>query len=101
MPVPLLEFIEDLRGRPAGGRGVGAAAAEGAPGLMPVPLFESIEDLRACPEVCRELWTRPDYARLLDSWGRRQGVMLGYSDSNKDGGVPTRSRGGGTAQRGA
>ena len=31
----------------------------------------------------------PDYQRLLDSWGRRQEVMLGYSDSNKDGGMLT------------
>jgi phosphoenolpyruvate carboxylase len=59
------------------------------PGLMPVPLFESIEDLRNCPEICRRLWTSPDYARLLDSWGRAQEVMLGYSDSNKDGGMLT------------
>jgi phosphoenolpyruvate carboxylase len=56
---------------------------------MPVPLFESIEDLRACPEICRSLWTSPDYQRLLDSWVRRQEVMLGYSDSNKDGGMLT------------
>jgi phosphoenolpyruvate carboxylase len=56
---------------------------------MPVPLFESIEDLRNCPEICRHLWTSPDYARLLDSWERRQEVMLGYSDSNKDGGMLT------------
>ena len=69
--------------------GVGVAAAGDDPGLMPVPLFESIEDLRNCPDVCRELWTRPDYARLLDSWERRQEVMLGYSDSNKDGGMLT------------
>lgn len=59
------------------------------PGLMPVPLFESIEDLRNCPEICRALWTNRDYARLLDSWGRSQEVMLGYSDSNKDGGMLT------------
>jgi phosphoenolpyruvate carboxylase len=59
------------------------------PGLMPVPLFESIEDLRNCPEVCRKLWTAADYQSLLDSWGRRQEVMLGYSDSNKDGGMLT------------
>ena len=69
--------------------GVQVEAGEGDPGLMPVPLFESIEDLRNCPGICRELWTRPDYARLLDSWERRQEVMLGYSDSNKDGGMLT------------
>jgi phosphoenolpyruvate carboxylase len=59
------------------------------PGLMPVPLFESIEDLRNCPEICRRLWTSADYAPLLDSWDRKQEVMLGYSDSNKDGGMFT------------
>jgi phosphoenolpyruvate carboxylase len=59
------------------------------PGLMPVPLFESIEDLRNCPEVCRTLWSAPDYVPMLDSWGRCQEVMLGYSDSNKDGGMLT------------
>jgi phosphoenolpyruvate carboxylase len=69
--------------------GVRVAASGDDPGLMPVPLFESIEDLRACPEICRGLWTANDYQRLLDSWGRRQEVMLGYSDSNKDGGMLT------------
>ena len=67
-----------------------AATADGKdPGVMPVPLFEWIEDLRGCPEICRTLWTSSDYARLLDSWERRQEVMLGYSDSNKDGGMLT------------
>jgi phosphoenolpyruvate carboxylase len=70
--------------------GVQVAATNGAdPGVMPVPLFESIEDLRNCPDICRNLWTSSDYARLLDSWERRQEVMLGYSDSNKDGGMLT------------
>ena len=64
-----------------------AAGADGDPGLMPVPLFESIEDLRHAPEICRTLWSLPEYAPYLDSWGRRQEVMLGYSDSNKDGGM--------------
>lgn len=70
--------------------GVQVTATDGSdPGVMPVPLFESIEDLRNCPSVCRNLWTSNDYARLLDSWSRRQEVMLGYSDSNKDGGMLT------------
>ena len=59
------------------------------PGLMPVPLFESIEDLRNAPAVCRELWSRKDYRKLLASWDNWQEVMLGYSDSNKDGGMLT------------
>jgi phosphoenolpyruvate carboxylase len=59
------------------------------PGLMPVPLFESIEDLRNAPSICRELWSRPDYRRLLESWDNWQEIMLGYSDSNKDGGMLT------------
>ncbi len=57
------------------------------PGLQPVPLFESIEDLQRAPEICRALWTSEVYAPLLDSWDRQQEVMLGYSDSNKDGGM--------------
>ncbi len=37
----------------------------------------------------RQLWRDPEYQSLLDSWGRWQEVMLGYSDSNKDGGMLT------------
>lgn len=59
------------------------------PGLMPVPLFESIEDLRNASAICREFWKSAAYQPLLESWGRRQEVMLGYSDSNKDGGMLT------------
>ncbi|MCM2264240.1 MAG: phosphoenolpyruvate carboxylase [Desulfuromonadales bacterium] len=59
------------------------------PGLMPVPLFESIADLRNAPQVCRGLWSDPAWQPYLDSWGRRSEVMLGYSDSNKDGGMLT------------
>jgi phosphoenolpyruvate carboxylase len=65
------------------------SAADRDPGLMPVPLFESIEDLQNAPEICRELWARADYRELLASWGNVQEVMLGYSDSNKDGGMLT------------
>jgi phosphoenolpyruvate carboxylase len=59
------------------------------PGLQPVPLFESIEDLRNAPAICRHLWSSEVYKPLLESWGYRQEVMLGYSDSNKDGGMIT------------
>src|ERR1700683_4884152 len=59
------------------------------PGLMPVPLFESIDSLRAAGGVMRRLWRHAEYQPLLDSWGRWQEVMLGYSDSNKDGGMLT------------
>jgi len=61
------------------------------PGLMPVPLFESITDLRNAPQICRTLWSDPVWQPYLDSWGRKQEVMLGYSDSNKDGGMLTSS----------
>ena len=71
---------------------LGGVTVEGSkrdPGLMPVPLFESIEDLRQAPEICRKLWSRPDYRKLLATWDNWQEVMLGYSDSNKDGGMLT------------
>jgi phosphoenolpyruvate carboxylase len=67
--------------------GINPASDGRDPGLMPVPLFESIEDLRNAPEICRELWADPEYRKLLGSWGNVQEVMLGYSDSNKDGGM--------------
>jgi phosphoenolpyruvate carboxylase len=68
---------------------VSAAARDDDPGLMPVPLFESIDALRAAPEVMRRVWTSTEFQPLLDSWERAHEVMLGYSDSNKDGGMLT------------
>ena len=69
--------------------GVQVAASGDDPGLMPVPLFESIDSLRDAGTIMRAVWTSPEYASLLDSWNREQEVMLGYSDSNKDGGMIT------------
>jgi phosphoenolpyruvate carboxylase len=54
-----------------------------------VPLFETIGDLQRCGEVMEALFTQPEYRRLLASRGNVQEVMLGYSDSNKDGGYLT------------
>jgi phosphoenolpyruvate carboxylase len=65
------------------------AASREDPGLMPVPLFESIQSLRSSAEIMEKVWSTPEYRRLLDSWGGWQEVMLGYSDSNKDGGMLT------------
>ncbi len=79
-----LVWLMELAGSEVKGR-----ATPREPGLMPVPLFESITDLRNAPQVCRELWSDPIWQPYLDSWGRRQEVMLGYSDSNKDGGMLT------------
>ena len=69
--------------------GVRVEASGNDPGLQPVPLFESIEDLQHAPAIMRELWTSEIYQPLLKSWNRHQEVMLGYSDSNKDGGMIT------------
>ena len=54
-----------------------------------VPLFETIADLRGAARTMDELLSIPVYARLLASRGAAQEVMLGYSDSNKDGGYLT------------
>lgn len=51
-----------------------------------VPLFESIEDLAAAPGVLGQLFAHPSYRAHLAARGNRQVVLLGYSDSNKDGG---------------
>jgi phosphoenolpyruvate carboxylase len=62
---------------------------EGRLDLDIVPLFETIADLRSAARVMDALFSLPAYARLLASRGGAQEVMLGYSDSNKDGGFLT------------
>jgi phosphoenolpyruvate carboxylase len=54
-----------------------------------VPLFETVADLHAAPRTMERLFENPAYARHLAARGRRQTVMVGYSDSNKDGGYVT------------
>ncbi|MGH8275853.1 MAG: phosphoenolpyruvate carboxylase, partial [Steroidobacteraceae bacterium] len=51
-----------------------------------VPLFETLEDLRAAPAIMRELLSIPMVKRSIRAQGGVQDVMIGYSDSNKDGG---------------
>ena len=62
-----------------------AAGVEVCP-LPIVPLFETISDLRAAPAIMRELLGIPVVRRSARWQGGVQEVMIGYSDSNKDGG---------------
>jgi phosphoenolpyruvate carboxylase len=68
---------------------VGLVDPSGRSALNIVPLFETIEDLQACAAIMDRLFSLHDYRRLVDSRGSVQEVMLGYSDSNKDGGFVT------------
>lgn len=58
-------------------------------GMNIIPLFETIADLQDCGVIMDQLFALPYYRKLLVSRGNVQEVMLGYSDSNKDGGFIT------------
>jgi phosphoenolpyruvate carboxylase len=61
-------------------------------GMRTVPLFETIDDLRGCDAIMRRFLSIPRVMALVrGSWGGVVEVMLGYSDSNKDGGFLTSS----------
>ncbi|MBS0532050.1 MAG: phosphoenolpyruvate carboxylase [Proteobacteria bacterium] len=68
---------------------VGIVGPTGRSAINIVPLFETIEDLQACAGIMDRLLSLPEYRALVDSRGGVQEVMLGYSDSNKDGGFVT------------
>jgi phosphoenolpyruvate carboxylase len=63
----------------------------GIVGLPIVPLFETIDDLRSCTIVLEEAFSIPVYRAHVQVCQERQQVMLGYSDSSKDGGILTSS----------
>jgi phosphoenolpyruvate carboxylase len=58
-------------------------------GMKIVPLFETIEDLQEAPSILDKLYSLPLYRQHLQTCGDAQMVMIGYSDSNKDGGYVT------------
>jgi phosphoenolpyruvate carboxylase len=65
----------------------GCIGNDGEVPLDVAPLFETVDDLQAAPGVMRALFEDPVYRRHLAARGDRQTVMLGYSDSAKDGGL--------------
>jgi phosphoenolpyruvate carboxylase len=57
--------------------------------LIVVPLFETIEDLRNAAPIMRDFYAQPGVLPMIVRSGAQQDIMLGYSDSNKDGGAFT------------
>ena len=69
----------------------GLFVCDGTSRLAVAPLFETIDDLQRAPDVMRRLFENPIYSRVLASQNNLQEVMIGYSDSSKDGGILTSS----------
>ena len=67
----------------------GTLTRDGFVGLIVVPLFETIEDLRFAAPIMRAFYELPGISDLVQRSGGEQDIMLGYSDSNKDGGFFT------------
>jgi len=57
--------------------------------LIVTPLFETIEDLQQAPQIMRAYYALPGIADMVKRSSGEQDIMLGYSDSNKDGGIFT------------
>ncbi|MBV8605183.1 MAG: phosphoenolpyruvate carboxylase [Pelomonas sp.] len=69
----------------------GTLDTEAVSDLIVSPLFETIGDLRMAPTIMAEFYGLPGIKALVKRSGGEQDIMLGYSDSNKDGGVFTSS----------
>ena len=67
----------------------GTLDAQALNDLIVVPLFETIEDLRNAAPIMREFYALPGIKAMVIRSGAEQDIMLGYSDSNKDGGIFT------------
>ncbi|HKB53895.1 MAG TPA: phosphoenolpyruvate carboxylase, partial [Ramlibacter sp.] len=67
----------------------GTVDAQAVADLIVVPLFETITDLRHAAQIMRDFYRLPGIAALVQRSGAEQEIMLGYSDSNKDGGIFT------------
>ena len=88
--ISMTQGVDDILAPAVLARDVGLVdLSAGVARLGFVPLFETIDDLRAVGGVLRQLFTLPSYRTLVALRGDVQEVMVGYSDSNKDGGITT------------
>ena len=88
--ISMTEGVDDVLAPAVLARDVGLIdITAGVARLGFVPLFETIDDLRAIGPVMRQLLANDPYRRLVKLRGDVQEVMVGYSDSNKDGGITT------------
>ena len=89
LEVLVLQKETGLMRGPLGGTLPGHESEPTRAALMVVPLFETIDDLQRAPQIMREFFAVPGLLDLLHRSHAVQEVMLGYSDSNKDGGIFT------------
>jgi phosphoenolpyruvate carboxylase len=87
--VSMTEGVSDLLEIAVLLKEVGLIDPAGTSHVNIVPLFETIKDLQQCAQIMDRLLSLPQYRKLIDSRRGIQEVMLGYSDSNKDGGFVT------------
>ena len=88
--VSMTEGVDDILAPAVLARDVGLIdLPAGIARLGFVPLFETIGDLRGIGATLRALLANEPYRRIVALRGDRQEVMVGYSDSNKDGGITT------------
>lgn len=89
LEVYLLQKETGLMDGPLGGYANGEGSTPTKAALVVVPLFETIADLQRAPAIMQAFFELPDMIDLLSASGAEQEIMLGYSDSNKDGGIFT------------
>ena len=83
------DLLEVLLLQKEAGLLTGTLDAHAQAALITVPLFETIADLRRSTAIMRDFYSLPGITPLVVASGAEQDVMLGYSDSNKDGGAFT------------
>ena len=87
--ISMAESVSDLLELAVLLKEVGLIDRDGNAGVNLVPLFETIDDLRAASGIMEAVFKNRHLAKIVASRGNSQEVMLGYSDSNKDGGFVT------------